>query len=116
MTNDAERYFSELPGQAVESLDHWNVSIGGFNVNGINGPPETHPIVNMGESAIGPLLERIRQSPYPLREILLLNAIAKRESTLLENYVICFNQPPEDLIADERQRILAEYAHGHRVE
>jgi len=104
-----EQYFATLPEQAVESLDHWNISIGGLNVNGLNGPAEFHPIVRMGDTAIEPLLVRIRQSPYPLREILLLNAIAKRTSTRLENYIIGFRQPPEDVIADERRRILAEY-------
>jgi hypothetical protein len=113
MRLDEEHYFSELSRQPVESLGHWNVSIGGFSVNGLNGPPELHPIVRMGESAVEPLLTRIRQSPSPLREILLLNAITGRESTRLENSIINFEDPPEEFIADERRRVLAEYKREH---
>lgn len=114
MTKEEEQYFSELPRQAVESLDHWNVSIGGFNVNGVNGPPEFHPIVRMGQAAVEPLLLRIRGSAYPLREILLLNAITGRKSVRLENYIINFRQPPDDIIADERRLVLAEYEYQNK--
>jgi hypothetical protein len=109
MNADEERYFEELPGQGVESLGHWNVSIGGYDVNGLNGPPDVHPIVRMGEAAVEPLLDRIRRSPNPLREILLLDAITGRQSTDLENYVVNFKEPPEEAVAVERLRVLDEY-------
>ncbi len=109
MDKEEEQYFEELSRQAVESLGHWNVSIGGYNVNGLNGPPELHPIVRMGEAAVEPLLERIGQSASPLREILLLDAVTKRQSTALENYVINFEEPPPEVVAEERRRVLDEY-------
>ncbi len=98
----------KLQSQPVESLDHFNVSIGGYNVNGVNGPAQMHPLVLAGQAAIAPILRRVQEKTYPLHEILILNAITKRPSTQLEGYVTRFEEPPPDVVADERRQVLAE--------
>jgi len=93
----------------VETRDHFNVSIGAYNVSGIPLKRlQVHPLLGFGNEPLAFLAAVIISDDCPVRELLIYNAILD-QNTAIEDAIVDFRLPSSMEIWGERIRIMTQW-------